>query len=166
VAEVAQETEDAQDAEAAASALETAPTPVAKELVGERRRQPRGVYGRSMTALCGEATRIVLGRDLSVGGMRIERREGFGLGTRLRLSLYGDSGGEPVRLQARVTRDDGAHGMLLSFENVEPEAGARLGRIVDSLPQIERLGAREDGGCILAATEAADSAEPGEGGGS
>lgn len=105
----------------------------------DRRHQPRVQYAHRVAAMGGEATRIVLGRDLSLDGMRVEPRPDLRLGSDLRLAVYGAPHEAPVVLDATVTRDDGEHGVLLSFIESDSEARSRLERVVSALPSIESI---------------------------
>lgn len=105
---------------------------------GLRQRVPRGLYARKVPAFGDRAMRVLVARDLSRGGMRIEPQADLGLGDRLHLAIYGDAGQEPLLTWARVSRDDGPLGLALLFENVTPEGLATLDQIVAGLPRIER----------------------------
>jgi hypothetical protein len=98
----------------------------------EDRRGPRKLFaGRVAAARPGEA-RVMIGRDLSVGGMRVRPIEGLRVGDEFELALYGDGGA--LVLEAVVSRDDGWDGMVLQFQCVTPTTRTRLERMVESLP--------------------------------
>ena len=89
----------------------------------------------------------MIGRDLSVGGMRVRPIEGLQVGDEFKLALYGD-GDEALVLEAEVSRDDGWDGLVLQFQRVTPETRMRLERIVESLPAVrpaKGAGARAPG---------------------
>jgi hypothetical protein len=82
---------------------------------------------------------VLLGRDLSLGGMRVEASPGVGVGDALRLALYAAPREEPLVVRARVVRDDGADGLALAFEEVAPRDAGRLESVVAKLPAVEAL---------------------------
>jgi hypothetical protein len=109
------------------------------DLDGSNRRKRRRVrYSREIAAF-GTGLQVLLGRDLSTAGMRVARSEGLALGDRLHLAIYGQRGDEPAQVFATVARDDGERGFALVFDALTPELGARLERLVSSLPAVEPL---------------------------
>ena len=80
-----------------------------------------------------------MGRDLSTGGMRIERLPGLALGDRLHLAVYGNPGDPPFLIWSTVSRDDGKGGMALVFDPVEPDVGRQLETLIGDLPAVESL---------------------------
>jgi hypothetical protein len=106
----------------------------------ERRRHARGHYGRKVIAAASEAMhRMLLGRDLAVGGMRVDRHPDLQIGSRLRIALYDPGRETPLVLDAVVARDDGRRGLALHFEGVDAALAERLEEIVASLPPVECL---------------------------
>ena len=106
----------------------------------ERRRQPRGAYTQSVLAESGgDHNGILMGRDLSAGGMRVERLPNLEEGDRFTLAIYGPARAEPMRIQAIVCRDDGEEGLALRFENVTDETSRELEKLVAALPDVESL---------------------------
>ncbi len=99
----------------------------------------RITYTRRVTALLGGGEYIILGRDLSIAGMRSEPLPEFPVGTALELAIYGPSGAEPVLVQAVVSRDDGALGTVFRFESIAPGERKRLESIVAKGPEIRWL---------------------------
>ena len=71
--------------------------------------------------------------------MRVEPRRDLRVGDRLRLALHADPGGEPVVVDAVVSRDDGARGLALRFEALSDDAARRLEAVVADLPTVEPL---------------------------
>ncbi len=111
----------------------------------DRRKNPRAAYERSIRSLDEEASLVLMGRDLSVGGMRIEPNPKLEAGTRLRLAIYGEPREEPFVVRARVARNDGDEGVGLRFEQIAAGVAARLESLVASLPSVESLhGAETD----------------------
>lgn len=112
----------------------------------ERRRRPRAVYGRRVIAEAAEAMhRMLLGRDLAIGGMRVDPHPDLKVGARLRLALYDPTREAPLVVDAVVARDDGKRGLGLQFLAVDPEIAARLERLVATLPPVEQLSDGEAG---------------------
>jgi hypothetical protein len=107
--------------------------------IEDRRKNPRASYDRDVRSLDEEANLVLMGRDLSVGGMRIEPHPGLEIGAKLRLAIYGEPREEPFVVRARVVRDDGDDGMGLRFEQISTGIGARLESLVANLPSVESL---------------------------
>ncbi|MDJ0785578.1 MAG: PilZ domain-containing protein [Myxococcota bacterium] len=138
---VAQLRERNQAAEgAAASAL-----PAAGPASDDRRKHRRVAFDGTVHEQ-GDAERTVLGRDLSMGGMRIGPRADLSVGDTLRLAVYAEPGGEPFEVAAEVVRDDGDGGMALRFTALDPAVAARMEALVGELPGIEALDAGESAG--------------------
>ncbi len=105
----------------------------------ERRTGPRGAFP-SLLRACGEdKTLALVGRDLSAGGMRIERHPGLALGDRLRLTLHGPTLTHPIPLEAAIVRDDAEQGLALAFIGVSAETAFALEKLVACLPDVESL---------------------------
>jgi hypothetical protein len=118
----------------------------------ERRRQPRVELDREVLDLDPE-TRVpryvLVGRDLSAGGLRVEPHPELRLDEILSLALF-DAHGAPLELSARVARDDGERGWVLEFEELGREASTRLAELIESLPRIELLDERESRRVVFA----------------
>lgn len=112
----------------------------------ERRSQPRGSYESQVAAEGRDGPIVLLGRDLSAGGMRIERMGLLKLGDRFRVALHGPVPGEPFVVHAEITRDDGDDGFALVFDGVDPATATELEKLVACLPNVESLEAGEAGG--------------------
>lgn len=106
---------------------------------GDRRGARRAAYVQTVPAFGKRALRVLVGRDLSVGGMRIDPLPGLKVGDRLHLAIYGDAGESPFLVWGSVRRDDGENGMALAFDELPGEVAARLERLVGSLPAVESL---------------------------
>jgi hypothetical protein len=105
----------------------------------ERRSGHRGAYPLRVPAFGDRAIRVLLARDLSMGGMRVERDSGLELGDRLHLAIYGSAHKEPFLVWATADRDDGDNGLLLRFDEMHPEFAKQLDKLVASLPAVESL---------------------------
>jgi hypothetical protein len=108
-------------------------------LANDRRQHVRGAFAGTVVATSGDTRKVLMGRDLSAGGMRIERLPGIALDDRFRLALYGPSPLEPFEVSARVIRDDGEEGLALAFEAVDPAVAEALEKLVACLPDVESL---------------------------
>lgn len=127
-------------AEPGSPGVETpANAPVATAPEAERREMQRGAYPMRVPAFGDRAMRVLVARDLSIGGMRIEKDAGLEVGDRLHLAIYGDANEEPLLVWATVDRDDGDNGMALVFDEVHPMIGEQLEKVVADLPAVESL---------------------------
>lgn len=110
-----------------------------------RREHPRATFASEVTRLDDEADSVLLGRDLSVGGMRIEYHPNLQVGDVLELALYVSPREEPIVVKGRVLQDAG-DGLGLAFEGIDPKIGERLERLVARLPSVESLQGGESAG--------------------
>ncbi len=117
----------------------------------ERRREPRGEFRKRVVALRAEADRVLVGCNLSAGGMRIEPHPGLAVGDRLRLAVYAEVAGSPWVIAATIVRKDADGGLGLRFDLLPPEVARRLEAFVASLPPLEPLQRGEIGslGAVL-----------------
>lgn len=104
-----------------------------------RRRAARAAYSQTVPAFGDRALRVLVGRDLSVGGMRIQPQDEIEVGDRLHLAIYGEPGSEPLLVWGEVGRCDGARGLMLRFEALDAPTQQRMERLVASLPAVESL---------------------------
>lgn len=154
------------DAHSGANGKEPAPAtaPSRDQENAERRAARRARYGQTIPAFGNRALRVLVGRDLSVGGMRVQRESEIAIGDRLHLAIYGEAREEPLLIWGTVDRDDGPEGWFVLFDAIEPAVAQRLERLVADLPSIESLHDSEAGAMgtvlseIMEATEGADSA--------
>ena len=109
---------------------------------GERRKHTRGQFESAIEADGHDGPFVLIGRDLSAGGMRIEHHPDLHLGARFRVALHGPTPGDPFLVWAEVVRDDGANGFGLTFDKVDAETARELEKTVACLPNVESL---EDG---------------------
>lgn len=105
----------------------------------DRRAGSRRSWQAKVPAFGTRALRVLVGRDLSVGGMRVEAGCEVELGDRLNLAIYGQPSEEPFLVWGTVMRDDGAAGMGVVFDEVDPTIAAKLEQLVASLPPVESL---------------------------
>jgi len=111
----------------------------------ERRKYERVVFRREVIGLSEEAATVLMGRDLSIGGMRVEGSPSLEVGDRVRLAVFGAPREEPILVRALVTRaGDGSYG--LQFVDVGAESASRLEHLVAHLPSVESLEGEEADG--------------------
>jgi hypothetical protein len=104
----------------------------------ERRKHERFVFRSEVIGLSEEAATVLVGHDLSIGGMRVTGARGLEPGMRLRLAVFGAPNEEPILVRGEVTRSE-AGALGLRFVDVGAEAAARLERLVAHLPSVESL---------------------------
>jgi len=110
----------------------TEPSP----MCSERRRQPRHNLERRVIALGEQASRVLMGRDLSAGGMRVAPAPGLHVGLQLKIALHAGDVNQPLVLEAEVARDDADAGFGLRFMNLAPEHQDRITEMLQALPEI------------------------------
>ncbi len=118
------------------------PTPTPGEDSRERRAQPRGHYASPLVAASSDGPFVLIGRDLSVGGMRIERHPDLHVGDRFEINLHGPDPSQPIHVHAEIVRDDGEDGFGVAFQDMDRKHSATLEKLVACLPDVESL---EDG---------------------
>jgi hypothetical protein len=101
-----------------------------------RRRSPRGAYRRSVLASHAGGAHVLIGRDLSCGGMRVNPDPRLLVGQELKLVIHGRAGRPPVVVKALVARDEGADGCVLHVRGLSSTARCRLEAIVQELPDL------------------------------
>jgi CheY-like chemotaxis protein len=117
----------------------------------DRRSAPRSSYARQVLAIQDRAARVLMGRNLSMGGMLVEQSLELGQGDETRLAIFGRDGDDPILVRARAVRED-AGGMALQFFDVADADAVRLEALVGALPEVERLadGETEAMGTVVA----------------
>jgi hypothetical protein len=119
---------------AAAPAVPQAPASPPAAAPADRRSGPRLAYERHVIALGVEAARVLLGCDISAGGMRIQPHPDVAVGDELRIALHVRAHEKPLTVNARVIRDDGERGLVLAFHDLDEAAEIYLRRMVNFLP--------------------------------
>jgi hypothetical protein len=104
----------------------------------DRRTDRRAVYDRKVPAFGDKALSVLMGRDLSLSGMRVQEMDDVKIGDRMHLAVYGDAK-EPLLIWATAKRDDRDDGLLLAFDPLPPETARQLEKIVGRLPAVEAL---------------------------
>jgi hypothetical protein len=110
----------------------------------DQRRHRRGVYRKRVIALFEGGARVLLGRDLSVGGMRVESGGNLEAGQIVSLALHGSSLANPVVVRARVVRRGLSRESVLRFIELDDMTRELVAKLVAEQPEIESLG-REGG---------------------
>jgi len=100
--------------------------------------QPRALFEREIDVFSAGTTRVLMGRALWEGGMRIKHNPGLVVGERLRLALPTREREEPLLIEAHVASEDD-QGVLVLFDWMEPAMQERLRRLIHTLPKIRRL---------------------------
>jgi hypothetical protein len=106
----------------------------------EERSGPRRAYAKRVIALAESGARVLLARDLSSGGLRVEGAPGLAPGARVRVALHGSPLPGALVLSARVTRRGVAGDLVLRFEDVDAATSERLAKLLADQPEIEALG--------------------------
>jgi len=91
-------------------------------------------------ALCEGGARVLLGRDLSVGGMRVESGGDLEAGQIVSLALHGSPLPHPVVVRARVVRRGLSRESVLRFVELDDAMRDLLAQLVEGQPEIESLG--------------------------
>ncbi len=107
-----------------------------------RRERARGRFESSLVAERAEGPFVLIGRDLSARGMRIETHPDLQVGDRFRIALHGPVPGDRYLLGVEVVRNDGPDGFGLTFDEIDPKMVRELEKMVACLPDVESL---EDG---------------------
>jgi hypothetical protein len=128
---------------------EAAPELEVDEPIDDRRASPRRGFTDPVIALGDEAARVLLGRDLSAGGMRVDPHPDLRMGDDVRLALHLGVCPESLLVRARVERDDGEDGFVLVFHEHAAEDRARLERALSLLPVVEMPDTGEETGGLV-----------------
>ena len=115
----------------------------------ERRSSPRRDFPKQVVAQGLGVTRVLIGRDISLGGMRVEPHAEVCLGDDLEIAVHLRAHGEPLIIQARIERDDGEDGLLLMFHDLSESAASCLRRMLNFLPIIEVRNEGAEGAGIM-----------------
>ena len=86
--------------------------------------------------LAREADRVLMGREISISGMRVDPSPLLGLGNDVRLAIHASAGEPPLVLTAKVHRDDGDEGLVLRFHGLDDAATRRLNAVIGELPVV------------------------------
>jgi len=111
--------------------------PIAPEPFDRRRAPRRDYHDRRVVALGEQAARVLIGYDVSIGGMRVAPHPTLRPGQRFRVALHGSAGESPLVVQAAVARDDGERGLVLAFQDLAETCCRRLEKMLAGLPIVE-----------------------------
>ena len=106
------------------------------EMNSQRRQLPRHNMKQRVIAVGEQASRVLMGRDLSAGGLRVAPAPGLGVGDLLKIALYVQPSREPLVVDAEIARDDGDAGLGLRFLDLGTEQLELITRMVSELPGI------------------------------
>jgi len=106
------------------------------DTASERRVGPRKGFKQRVVTLDDEATRVLLCRDISLGGMRVEPNDSLLPGDDLLVAVHARARSEPLVVNARVSRDDGPDGLVLEFHDLCNETEVYLNKMVNLLPML------------------------------
>lgn len=115
----------------------------------ERREAPRIAYETRIIALGDEAARVLIGRDISLGGMRIESHPEVDVDDELRVGLHVGGREQPIVVNVRVVRVDGDRGTVLQFFDLDPDTQEHLARMIRSLPLLDAQDASDENGAVV-----------------
>ena len=127
--------------------------------VQERRHESRRPYLKPVPLHRFGRGKVLMARNLSALGMKIEPMPCLDLGQEIELILHGPGLIEPLRVYAQVARDDGTEGLVLAFQAMSPEQLHKVNRLVEGLPLIESLESDPENGQGTVLAELVD-AEP------
>jgi len=107
--------------------------------IEDRRKAPRAAFQGKVSSLDDEAALVVMGRDLSLGGMRVDPHPELEVGKTLRLAIYAAPAQGPFVVRATVVRSDGEDGVGLRFERLPGDVAVQIESLVAGLPSVESL---------------------------
>lgn len=107
----------------------------------ERREAPRQNLEEHVVTVSDEATRVLLCRDISLGGMRVEPNDSLVPGDDLLVAVHVGARSEPMVVNAKVARDDGEKGLILKFYDLSKESEGCLNKMVS---KVSNLGSGTD----------------------
>jgi hypothetical protein len=103
----------------------------------DRRRVLRRRFQQRVMGVLGGIAHVLLARDLSRGGMRIEWNERLAVGDALKIAVFGALDTAPLLAPAMVERDDEADGWFLRFTALDAGVADRLDALIDSLAPLD-----------------------------
>ena len=101
--------------------------------IEERRDDARYAFEQRVIAISEQATRVLVGRDISRRGMRVDATAGLSVGSKLKIAIHISGHETPLVLDVHVTRDDGADGAMLHFGALSKIAAEHLDDVIDEL---------------------------------
>jgi hypothetical protein len=94
---------------------------------------------RAVTSVTNMSPHVILGRDLSLEGIRLSHHPSLEVGAHVALALHGGSSRGPIVLEARVVRHAGREGVGLEFLDLDDDMRQRLKDLIAELKPIECL---------------------------
>ncbi len=119
----------------------------------ERRADPRHAFHRRVIALGEQATRVLVGRDLSLRGMRVDPSPNLRLDQDLQIAIHVPGSDTPLVFDVHVDRDDGERGMVLGFRNLSRPAAAYLEDVLGELPGLQTTSSSDGPGAAHVVSE-------------
>jgi hypothetical protein len=110
----------------------------------ERRQDPRHEFRRRIIALGEQATRVLVGRDISPQGMRVDPSQVLELGQTLQIAIHVPGNETPLVVDVEVVRDDGERGLLMAFRDLSLTAEQFLHEMLTGLAGVSAGGVPED----------------------
>ncbi len=120
----------------------SAPAPEALPDLEERRgeisdrRSERRAYDARLAALSSQLPYLLVARDLSLEGLRVDPLPWAQIGTRLEVSFPVPGQEIPIGLPVIVLRQDGRRGTILRFAELEPGQEQALRALLMLLPEL------------------------------
>jgi len=108
-------------------------SPPADNPNGERRASQRRWFGRRVIARGRGLPRVLLGRDLSAGGMQVENAIGLVAGETLQLALHSQTGDVPLVIRAEVLRTGSGGRAALTFPALTENQRLALDKMLSEL---------------------------------
>ena len=96
------------------------------------------------SAIREDTTRVLIGRDLSPGGMRTDPDPNLELGDELSVALPLRADHVPLVVRARVVRDDAERGLVLQFVDLSKQDASFLEQHAALLPICDSPYAEEE----------------------
>src|SRR4030095_5017078 len=103
----------------------------------DRRRAQRRRFQQRVMGVHNGIAHVLLARDLSSGGMRIEWNERLAVGDALKVAVFAACVSAPLVAPAIVERDDDADGWYLRFGALDEAVEDRLDALIDSLAPLD-----------------------------
>jgi hypothetical protein len=104
---------------------------------GDRRRTTRRRFHQRVMGVCDGVAHVLLARDLSRDGLRIEADERLAPGDPLKLAVFGVLDAAPLLASAVVERFDDFDGWFLRFGTLGDETAKRLDTLLESLAPLD-----------------------------
>lgn len=115
----------------------------------DRRGETRHTIDPLAVRLRDEAARVLVGRDISVGGMRVDPNRRLAVGQTLRIAIHVNGMDAPLVVTSRVHRDDGREGLALRFVELSRETAEQLARALEELPVLAPTGDERKPGFVV-----------------